>query len=58
MFLKSVNDTEKRLKLVKHVSYEPYENITEVVPNHKMMKYGKGKLYEFDVPLNIFQKIN
>lgn len=57
MFFKSVDDSGKRFKVNEtDISYEPYENILEIVPKPKIVKKGKRLFYEFNVPLNIYEK--
>ncbi|CAH2095385.1 unnamed protein product [Euphydryas editha] len=57
MFYKTVDGTGKRFKAVEtDISYEPYENILEIVPNPKMIVKGKRVYFDFDQPLNVFEK--
>lgn len=57
MFYKTVNGTGKRFKAVEtDIFYEPYDNILKIVPNLKMIVKDKGVYFDFDKPLNIFEK--
>lgn len=57
MFFKSVDDSGKLFKAMeKDISYEPYENILEIVPKPKIIKKGRREFFKFSVPLNIFEK--
>lgn len=58
MFFKSIDDTGKKFKLVEtDLSYESYDNLLAIVPEPKKVTKGKRVLYyEFDTPLDIFEK--
>lgn len=57
MFYRNVDSMGMKFNIVDtDVSFEPYDNILEIVPNpHKVTK-GKRVFYYFDNPLNIFEK--
>lgn len=57
MFYKTMDNTGKRFKAVEtDISYEPYENIVEIVPKPKIVVKGKRVYFNFDKPLNVFEK--
>lgn len=57
MFYKTLDNTGKRFKAIEtDISYEPYENIVEIVPNPKTVVKGKRVFFNFDKPLNVFEK--
>ncbi|KAL3282220.1 hypothetical protein HHI36_005414 [Cryptolaemus montrouzieri] len=57
MFYKTVDDTGRRFKQVEtDISYEPYDNILEIVPNPNIIEKGKRIYFDFDEPLNVFEK--
>lgn len=57
MFYKTLDNTGKRFKAVEtDISYEPYENIVEIVNNPKIVAKGKRVYFNFDKPLNVFEK--
>lgn len=57
MFYKTLDNTGKRFKAIEtNISYEPYENIVEIVPNPKTVVKGKRVFFNFDKPLNVFEK--
>lgn len=57
MFFRSVDDTAKKFRLVEtDLSYEPFENLLAIVPDPKKVYKGKRIYYQFDTPLEIFEK--
>lgn len=57
MFFRSVDDTAKTFRLVEtDLSYEPFENLLAIVPDPKKVYKGKRIYYQFDTPLEIFEK--
>ncbi|KAH9630106.1 hypothetical protein HF086_004812 [Spodoptera exigua] len=57
MFYKSVDDTGKLFKLVEtDVSDVMYENLLQIIPPPKIIKRGKRVFYEYDQPIEVFEK--
>ncbi|KAL3286237.1 hypothetical protein HHI36_000748 [Cryptolaemus montrouzieri] len=57
MFYKNVDDAGRQFKKVEtDISYEPYDNILEIVPNPKIIEKGKRIYFDFDDPLNALEK--
>lgn len=57
MFFKSIDDTATKFKLVEtDLSYEPFDNLLAIVPEPKKVSKGKTVYYQFDTPLDIFEK--
>lgn len=57
LFFKSVDDSGKLFRLVKgDISYEPYENVIKIITEPTRKVIGKRELYEFNKPLDIFEK--
>ncbi|CAK1583097.1 unnamed protein product [Parnassius mnemosyne] len=48
---------QKKFRLIEtDVSYEPFENLIAIVPDPKKVYKGKRVYYQFDSPLEIFEK--
>ncbi|CAG5006613.1 unnamed protein product [Parnassius apollo] len=57
MFNKTVDDTGKIFKLVKSdVSDVMFENLIKIIPSPKEVKRGRRVYYEFDKPIEVFEK--
>ncbi|CAG9789157.1 unnamed protein product [Diatraea saccharalis] len=57
MFYKSVDDTGKMFKLVEtDVSDVMYENLFQIIPPPKLIKRGKRVFYEYNQPIEVFEK--
>lgn len=57
MFFKAIDDTATKFRLVEtDLSYEPFENLVSIVPEPKKINKGKRVYYQFDTPLEIFEK--
>ncbi|CAG9791138.1 unnamed protein product [Diatraea saccharalis] len=57
MFYKSVDDTGKMFKLVEtDVLDVMYENLLEIIPPPKLIKRGKRVFYEYNQPIEVFEK--
>nr|XP_053618254.1 uncharacterized protein LOC128679821 [Plodia interpunctella] len=57
MFYKTVDDTGKIFKLVKSdVSDVMFENLIKIIPSPKEVKRGKRVFYEFEKPIEVFEK--
>ncbi|KAL3277953.1 hypothetical protein HHI36_013294 [Cryptolaemus montrouzieri] len=54
MFFKTVDDTGRRFKQVE--TDISYDNILEIVPDPKIIEKGKLIYFDFDEPLNVFEK--
>lgn len=57
MFFKSIDDTATKFILVEtDLSYEPFDNLIAIVPKPKKVNKGKRVYYQFNTPLEIFEK--
>ncbi|CAH0558569.1 unnamed protein product [Brassicogethes aeneus] len=58
MFFKSMDHTATKFKLVESdLSYVPFDNLIAIVPEpKKLCKGSRISYYQFDTPLNIFEK--